>query len=343
MNVLRAEAIAQTGRVLEVLERDWPGARERLQYDALGELRRWPEIQVRAVPDAQTDARCSVAGGYVHTTTPPTLTVMMSLSARRQAFTVLHELAHHLQKNDIDLAVAVRGQPADITDFEDAACDAFAGRVLIPDDLLPAPARARSVAAADVVTLFERTRASRAACCVRVAEQLSGHGVVALLDGTGQVAFASGRGDVYPPARGSDQSSTPVVVSALRTGAGAQHDTTHVLYRNGSTSVDLYGDVAWCDGYIIMVAVTDRPGWKAFAPPRPSTGKFVPATRGWCELCEEEFPIAGRCGRCREPRCPAGHCACTTAGDRQCKRCYLVKHPAQFPGPAAQICTECSS
>lgn len=343
MNVLRGEAIAQADRMLQVLDRDWPGARERLQHDALAELRDWPDIQVRAVPDTQTDVRCSVAGGYVHTTTPPTLAVTMSLSARRQAFTALHELGHHLQKNDIDLAVAVRSQPADITDFEDAACDAFVGRVLIPDTLLPAPDLGRSPSAADVVTLFDRTQASRAACCVRIAERLSGHGVIALLDNTGQVAFAAGRGDVYPPARGSDQSPTPVVSRALRTATGARHDSTHVLYRNGSTSVDLYGDAAWCDGYLIMVAVTDRPGWKAFAPPRPTTGKIIYRPQGWCELCEEEFAVTDRCGRCHQPRCPAGHCACTTARDRLCKRCYMMKHPAQFPGPTADICTECLS
>src|ERR1022692_2335304 len=112
MNVLRGEAIAQADRMLQVLDRDWPGSRERLQHDALAELCRWQEIQVRTVPDTQADQRCSVAGGYVHTTAPPTLTVTMSLSPRRQAFTALHELGHHLQRNDIDLAVAVRSQPA---------------------------------------------------------------------------------------------------------------------------------------------------------------------------------------------------------------------------------------
>jgi hypothetical protein len=341
--VLRGEAIAEAERMLQVLDRDWPGARDRLQRDTLAELRGWPDIQVRAVPDTQTDARCSVAGGYVHTTDPPTLAITRSLSARRQAFTGLHELGHHLQQNDVELAVAVRTQRADITDFEDAACDAFAARVLIPDTLLPAPDLGRSPCAADVVTLFEGTQASRAACCVRIAERLGGHGVIALLDNTGQVAFAAGRGDVCPPARGSDQSGTPLVFLALRTAAGARHDSTHVLYRNGSTSVDLYGDAAWCDGYLIMVAVTDRPGWKAFAPPRPSTGKFISRAQGWCELCGEDFEVADRCGRCHPPRCPAGHCGCTTGQERLCRRCYLKKHPALFPSPTADICTECSS
>lgn len=343
MNVLRGEAIAQAERMLEVLDRDWPGSREHLQDDALAELSRWQEIQVRAVPDSQADQRCSVAGGYVHTTTPPTLTVTMSLSPRRRGFTALHELGHHLQKNDIDLAVAVRAQRADITNFEDAACDAFAARVLLPDRLLPVSVSGRSPTAADVIALFEHSQASRAACCVRISERLGGHGAITLLDDAGKVLFAVGRGDIFPPARGSDQSRTPLVSQALQAFADTKHDSTHVLYRNGSTSAALYGDAAWCDGYLVTVAVTDRPGWKAFAPPRPDTSKVISRYQEWCELCEEEFPTVDRCGRCRQPRCPVGHCGCTAARERTCKQCFMKKHPSQFPNPTTDICTECCS
>ena len=343
MNVVRVEASAQAGQMLRVLDRDWPGSRERLQRDALAELGRWREIQVSMVPDSQTDIGCSVAGGYVHTTNPPTLTVTTSLSPRRQGFTALHELGHHLQKNDIDLAVAVRAQLADITDFEDAACDAFAARVLIPDNLLPVSVSGRSPTAADVVTLFERTQASRAACCVRIAERLAGHGVITLLDHAGKVLFAVGRGDIFPPTRDSDQSRTSLVSQALRTSGDARHDSTHVLYRNGSTSAALYGDAAWCDGYLVTVAVLDRPGWRAFAQPRPDSGKIISRNREWCELCEEEFPAVDQCGRCRQPRCPVGHCGCTAGRERMCKRCFLKKSPAQFPSSTADICTECGN
>jgi Zn-dependent peptidase ImmA (M78 family) len=342
MNVLRAEASAQAERMLEVLDQDWPRSRERLQDDALTELGRWQDIQVRTVPDSQADRRCSVAGGYVHTTTPPTLTVTMSLSTRRQCFTALHELGHHLQKNDIDLAVAVRAQRADITDFEDAACDAFAARVLLPDDLLPVLVSGRSPTAADIAGLFERSRASRAACCVRIAERVAGHGVITLLDHSGKVLFAVGRGDIFPPARGSDQSRTPLVCQALQEFTNTRHDCTHILYRNGSTSAALYGDAAWCDDYLVTVAVTDRPGWKAFAPPRPGTGKVISGYQEWCELCEEEFSAVDRCDRCRQPRCPVGHCGCTAARERMCQQCFLKKPPSQFATPTTDICTECS-
>ena len=145
------------------------------------ELEAWDGLQLRLVPDSQTDERCSVAGGYVHTTVPPTLSVTNSLSPGRRSFTVLHELGHHLQKNDIALAYAVRCQPADADAFEDAACDAFAARVLITDDTLEAVLTDRSPSAATLVRLFEETQASRAACCARVVDHLGASGVVAVI------------------------------------------------------------------------------------------------------------------------------------------------------------------
>jgi hypothetical protein len=89
MNVLRAEVVAQALRMLEVLDHDRPGARDALAANAWSELEAWDGLQLRLVPDSQTDERCSVAGGYVHTTVPPTLTVTNSLSPGPRSFTVL--------------------------------------------------------------------------------------------------------------------------------------------------------------------------------------------------------------------------------------------------------------
>lgn len=199
----------------------------------------------------------------------------------------------------------------------------------------------RSPGAADVVGLFERTQASRAACCVRMAEMLGTHGVVAVLDATGTVSFAAAHGEIYPPARGSSQADTPLVRTALRRGANAQVDATHLQYRTGSTSDQLYGDAAWSGEYLIIVAVLDRPGWKAFAPPRAGSGRFV-STSIDCEVCDAPCVPADRCSRCRGPRCPAGHCACTFAADRQCGGCFLTLHPSRFPGPGASQCKDCA-
>lgn len=338
---MRADVVTQARQMLERLGERRPDAANRLHDDALAELDGWPEVQVRRVPDESFATRCSVAGGYVYSTTPPTLTVTESLSSRRRQFTALHELGHHLQKSDSRLALAVRRQKGERERFEDACCDMFASLVLIPDaDLPPRPA-GRSPTAADVVALFERTQASRAACCVRIADQLGTHGVVAVLDATGAVSFAAGHGEVFPPARGSSQAHTPLVSTALCTGRDARVDDTYLQYRDGTMSGLLYGDAAWAGNYLIAVTVLDRASWKPFAPPRSASRSFPPRT--WtCEICGEEFTPDGTCGRCRAPRCGSGHCACTSAGERQCPNCFQVLAPSCFPSQTSDLCRDCA-
>jgi hypothetical protein len=342
MNVLHAEVVAQALRMLEVLDHDHPGARDALAASAWSELEAWDGLQLRLVPDSQTDERCSVAGGYVHTTIPPTLTVTDSLSPGRRSFTVLHELGHNLQKNNIPLAGAVRRQPADTDAFEDAACDAFAARVLISDDTLAAVLTDRSPTAAALVRLFEETKASRAACCARAVEHLGTSGVVAVIDNVGRVMFARGHGDVIGPARGTDQSDSPLIKAALASDTGAQRDRTYFTYRTGNHSNEMYGDAAWAGDYLLVVTVLDRPGWKAFAPSRDLPRAYVPQLDGWCEICQEAFIVTDRCTACGQGRCAAGHCGCSTAREKTCNRCFCVKHISQFPDPAASTCKECS-
>ncbi len=341
MKVLHAEVVVQALRMLELLDRDYPGALDALAADAWSELEAWDGLQLRLVPDSQTDERCSVAGGYVHTTVPPTLSVTDSLSPGRRSFTALHELGHHLQKNNVVLARAVRSQPADTDAFEDAACDAFAARVLITDDMLEAFRTDRSPSAATLVRLFDETQASRAACCARVVEHLGATGVVAVFDDTGRVMFARGHGNVIAPARGTDQSQSPLIKAALASSTGAQRDRTCFTYRSGSRSSEMYGDAAWAGNYLMLVAVLDRPGWKPFAPSRDLPRAYVPRLDGWCEICQQPFTVTDRCTLCGQGWCPVGHCGCSTAKEKTCDRCFCVKHISQFRAPAASTCKEC--
>lgn len=342
MNVIRVDVVKQARLMLERIDSTHSGDARRLHTDALGELENWTEVQVLRVPDTEAQTRCSVAGGYLHSTVPPTLTVTESTSLRRRQFTVLHELGHHLQKNDSRLALAVRRQPADNAAFEDAACDMFAALVLLPDEVLAPRADVRSASADDVVSLFDRTQASRAACSVRIVEQLGTHGVVTVLDSDGTVSFAAAHSaEVLPPARGTNQAHTPLVAAALRHGRSARVDDTYLQYRGGHKSDVLYGDAAWAGEYLITVAVLDRPGWKAFAPPRTGTRQFVPRNRT-CEVCEEEFTLDGSCVKCGTPRCSSGHCGCTAAAQRMCQQCWMVLAPSRFPSPTSKICRTCS-
>jgi hypothetical protein len=338
---------AQAALMLNVMERNKPGALERLHVDALRELGSWSEIQVIATPEVQTDRRCSVAGGYEHRTRPPTVSVATSASRRRQQFTALHEVGHHLQNNDLDLGQGVID--ADDERFEDAACDLFAARVLLPDDLVSACFGGRAPTASDVVALYQRSTASRAACCVRAVEHLDSFGTVVLYTPDGTVSFAAARG-IFPPARNSDQSGTPLVAAALRhadraDGVAITADETVIAYRTGHASDRLYGQAAWCDGYVIAILVEHHAPWQPFSPPRtgtPTTRTTTsPARWATCEVCTDDFEVTEVCPTCGEPRCPSAHCRCTTAREKTCERCNLTYSRSMFPGGGTR-CADCS-
>lgn len=340
---LSTGAIAQAGEMLNAVDLDYPGARARLTLDALVELGSLSDIAVRMVSDSSMSRigpTCSVSGHYSSKTLPPTLTIAESTSVRRRGFTALHEFGHHLQQTRIGLGRTVMAQPNSM-DFEDAACDVFASRVLLPDVLVDAHIGVRGPTADSVLALFRASTASRAACCVRSTERLKGSGAVVLFDGAGVVSFAAARG-IYPPARGWSQASTPLVTAALaaRDSAAVFETSTHIAYRNGSTSDELYGQAAWCDGYLVVVLAPDMVPWRTFAPPRPRTGRFVNRWES-CEICDVGFPVADICSTCSGPRCPNGHCPCTRARERTCSRCWMLLTETRF-SPGSAICLDCS-
>ena len=335
-------AATQAQRMLDVLDQRYPGAVEELRSNALRVLQDWDDIQIELVGDDPLNtqgSRCSVAGSYRHDFDPPKIQVARSASPGRRQFTALHELGHHLQRTDEDLGEAVIGAD-DYERFEDAACDAFASQILIPDDLVTGIVDSRGPTASDVVALFQQSSASRAACCVRAAAALTGLGTVVLFDGDGVVSFAARKG-VIPPARGSDQSQTPLVRKALaepQRRAAFQMQTTFT-YRNGSQSSSYFAQAAWCSGYLVAVYADTNPAWQALALP-PQTPARSWAHSWTCELCGELFEVDQTCHNCKKPLCPHGHCDCTNKLEQLCTVCFISKHRSQF-APGAQICEEC--
>jgi Zn-dependent peptidase ImmA (M78 family) len=338
------EAPAQADAMLVTVERLHQGALPALRQDPIAILQAWPEVRIVLVPEVGDGDRCSVAGSYRDDTDPPTLTVGMSRSRRRRGFTALHELGHHLQQTDPELGQRLFTSQ-DSEGFEEESCDAFAARVLLPHEMIADHFDRRGPTADSVVELFRRSKASREACCVRAAEYLTGGGVVVLLDATGTVIFAAPHG-MIPPARGSDQSATPLINAALRTRSTVQRDATFVTFKNESTSDTLYGQAAWLDSdYLVAVLVSDNAAWRPFAPPRPYTGRTRLGEWWTCETCGDSFKVTNApCEHCGEPRCGDGHCGCTTARmrrDRMCDSCQMVLAPSRFEG-ISTTCRDCS-
>ena len=315
-----------------------------LTADAFGSLSGRQDLAVMVVPEfvpPDSQLGCSVAGGYRWD--PPTLIVTQSMSRRRQQFTLLHELGHHIQKNNLALGTAVveHRQPEA---FEDAACDAFAARVLLPDDLVHEHSTVRGPTVQTALDLFTTSNASRAAICVRLAGQLQSSGVVAVLDEGGAVTFAAARGGLFPPARGSTQGANPLVAAAMSSLDKTRlftRDDAVIWYRDGHSSERLYGQAAWAGDRLFVMMVEFAAPWLSFSPPREGTGQQTALRWEQCEHCGRTFRIGTTCTLCGQPRCPAGHCGCTSRNFLTCTDCHLEKHRSQFT-PGSTICTDCA-
>ncbi|MCE5290987.1 MAG: ImmA/IrrE family metallo-endopeptidase [Nocardiaceae bacterium] len=313
--------------------------------DAFAALESRDDLTVLRVPEFvphDSQLGCSVAGGYRWD--PPTLIVTQSMSWRRQQFTRLHELGHHIQKTDIALGTAIV-EHREPEAFEDASCDAFAARMLLPDDLVDAHIHGSGPTVSTATGLFAASNASRAAICVRLVGRLESAGVVAVLDGDGIVTFAAACGGLFPPARGSDQSANALVQAAMRAdrdGRVVTRDDAQIWYRDGHTSDLLYGQAAWAGDRLFLTMVSYGAPWLTFSPPRDSTADQAPDAWDECEHCHQEFVAEAVCGRCEQPRCPSGHCGCTACAEKTCTQCFLRQHPGQFT-TGSTVCRDCAS
>jgi hypothetical protein len=288
--------------MVALLEASNPILLAALGDDALAALDRHSEVTLRMVPESDTGGGCNVAGGYRGNETPPALLVTTSLSRRRRAFTALHEFGHHLQRTNLDLGEVLLDHPED-EDLEEAACQVFASRVLLPDALVAPVTPTRGPDATTIADFYASSNASRAACCVRAAELLPGGGAVVLYRENGTVDMTASTG-LIPPARRSDQSATPLLARALsRPGCTVEHDDNVIAYSTGTSDL-LYGQATWVDGYIVAVLMPDNASWKPLALPRPGTGTYTgPSKWATCEHCLTPFTVTDDvCPRCATPR-----------------------------------------
>lgn len=313
----------------------------------------WDEIDLRLVPEPTATAfaagspndssvGCSVAGAYLEShdpTIPPIVQVAQSASPGRREFTALHELGHHLQRTDIDLAAVLWDQPA-LDAFEDMACDAFAANILLPDEAVDSVINTEGPTAGDVVALYERTRASRSAVCVRASQRLPAPGHVCLLDPVGEMFFAAASG-MPPLGKGGDQSRVEVIARGLRT--GNSRGRGRFFYRDGILGDELFIQTAAMDGYLVVVAVTDHAPWETtFVLPSRDVGPRARSYECADPTCGTTyFSYEKRCERCGVPPCTAcGRCSCTpNVAEKTCTSCWLMKPAAFFDG---DVCGDCA-
>ncbi len=345
--VARDLVARQANAMAEALETLLPGVRDQLAEDPFAVLESRSDLVVRLVPEARTrptaaTLACSVAGVYVDDEVPPVLAVAEAASAGRRAFTVLHELGHHLQRTETALMGLLLEQPDDGLMLEEAACDAFAADVLLPADLVDRFIDHRGPTGPQVVDLWHASTASRAAVCVRAAQRLASPGHVVLLDPDGAVSFAASRG-LPPLARGSRQETAATVREAYGR-AGRATGRTRLRYRDGILGEELHAQVVPMGGYLLLVAVTDAAAWETLSLPAPRPGPVAAARICEHPDCGHEFrSFDAPCSRCARPACPeCGRCGCEPrVRERTCAGCFQRLPASLFRGSSAR-CDDCA-
>lgn len=113
-------------------------------------------------------------------------------SSRRENFTLLHELAHHLVANDDACLNWLADRPEPLRELEQM-CDHLAAALLIPRELVDTALAGRPPSAATLDGLYDLSQGSRSASAVALAQRLPCDGFVALVDTTTNSLFFSAR------------------------------------------------------------------------------------------------------------------------------------------------------
>lgn len=291
-----------------------------LGSDPLGTLSRSTGIKVE-IEDGLVDTGCG-GGGY-YRPSPPTIHLHPT-TWRRDNFTLLHELGHHLQQTHdqwgftlIDMADGIRRK------IEEDVSDQFAAQVLMP--VGEGDRHDASLHPADVMAgLFARSEASRAAIMLRVLKMLpdGARWILAVADLDGVVTTSASTYDDPQPPKGLAQKGFRHAAAEALDSAVRREFHEGIEYKTGSVLDDLR-----------VEAALDHEEQYVFLALRPTT---VNGSGTWkypvqeCSnpLCEETFQAkssSGRCENCQDFKCPhCNRCACTAPPrPTRCASCFV--------------------
>jgi hypothetical protein len=298
-----------------------------LRNDPFGALMHDPAIAV-AIEDDLVDTGCG-GGGY-YRPSPPTIHLHPATS-RRDNFTLLHELGHHLQQwHDQWGYVLIDMAASDRRTIEEAVCDQFAAHVLLP--VGEADRRATSLHPADVMAgLFARSKASRSATLQRVRKMLPAESrwilAVADLDGV-VITSATTYGDAPPPKDFAQEGFRSVAAEALQSAVRREFHEG-IEYRTGMVLDDMR-----------VEAALDFEERYVFVALRPTTANGTgtatfPVQECSNPACDSTFASrdsVGRCATCQGFKCPHCHrCGCAVfQRPAMCATCFMPYTPAEM-------------
>lgn len=341
--IARALIDGRVARLLEILDERDPDLKSRLRLQPRVELDTWSDVEVLDIPANTQNPDCSIAGVYVDTVVPAQIGVVEGSYYRRETFTVLHELGHHLQRTT-ELVDDLPGQPDRGAVLEEATSDAFAAAILLPRSEVDAAIGSGTPSVSQVRELWLASpTASRAAVCVRAAQHLASPGYVMLLDRDGRISFAAAH-NTFPLRKGLDQSATTLAAAVRDNPFGVVARKTRFRFASGQESDEFYAQATELDGYTLIVAVADGAPWERIS----LSSVQRPTFKKWheCSSCGELTAIgeAESCDVCRTVKCgDCGRCACPSrVAELLCTECWIVKPAQQFPS-AGTVCLECVS
>lgn len=269
------------------------------------------------VQSAPVSGACAVGGLYVPGGARARIIVRM-VGNRRDGFTVLHEVAHHLQYTDEEWSLVAR--PSMPVGKErlvaEKVADAFAATVLIPDEHAQL-AFVDGVTAAAVRELYRSSAASATACCVRALGQ-PGQRLIMLSTSDGRPWYADSHGTPLNPGRKLAQ---PLVARAVEraddAGTARVRGGGGIVYSTGRIDTDLAVDVAVEGGLVFVVATST---------PYDSRVDLELRSELLCGHCDEVYTTERsprRCGDCGTWQCPGcGRCDCEQTAT-YCEGCYV--------------------
>lgn len=291
-----------------------------LAADPLGTLEASDEVEV--VLQERLATACG-GGGY-YRPSPATIYLHQSI-LRRDNFTLLHELGHHIQEHHPEwsyLLMDMSDRSAQL--LEEGVCNAFATMILMPWN--EGPIDAIDAHPADLMAgLYDGSQASRSAVLFRVQKLMppSAKWILAVADLEGRVQVACTTYSDAQPAKDSRQPGFAAVATEALSGPVRRRFTEGLRYTTGAELHDM-----------VVEGVLDRDGTYAFIALRPEarfgTGKFEwPTFSCPNTACDREFEVRyvrSYCDRCGDPHCPTcGRCGCeqqtTTPLCRKCN-CY---------------------
>ncbi len=307
-------------------------------------------ILVVAADPGNTLEKCSCDGWYVPADYAPglrpTIVYVRTPHSRRESFTLLHELCHHLVRLDLALLSEIADADGDGDEMEERICDAFAGRVLIPDEVVRAVLKGGRPRASHLPALFDACNGSLEACAVRLAEHLRCDGYVALLErATHTLRFAS---------------TSPE--GAYAWGRGSKLPSGHPVWRAGeSRAYNGEGAVVWASGYqkpmwldavgngaVVCAVFSAERYWGgtglSILSDAPSTKSMPMLVGGTCAHCGAGTYGLRACDKCGDVKCrKCGRCGCGAPKPamRTCTKCYMMKARSQFRAGSSE-CRECS-